>query len=270
MNHKETRLATLEERYLSSYDILNRLGRADADGVPLGNTVIQESAPDQWRIICEACFGFLWNRPALSVEQRSLATISALVALRRDDNLTGHLYSGLDVGLSPNQITEIMLQLIFYAGAPMVNTALARTHDVLQARGIQIDPYRVYDTTEDPEALYQRGLEKRREVLGESPSGDAGGGGTGDDDWDRYLVEYLWGSIWTRPGLSTQERCLCTLTTLTVVGADETIKDYVRAALRVGLTEAQVKELCLHLTFYIGVSLAERAKALAEEVFASA
>jgi alkylhydroperoxidase/carboxymuconolactone decarboxylase family protein YurZ len=64
--------------------------------VPLGSPM-QEFAPDQWRIICEVCFGWVWNRPNLSMMQRSLATISIITALRRDDNLKGHLHSGLEI-----------------------------------------------------------------------------------------------------------------------------------------------------------------------------
>lgn len=107
-------MTPLEERFLSSYPILAGLGRAHADGTPLGNPRMEAIAPDQWRIICEACFGVLWNRPGLPMQQRSLATMSTLVALRRDDNLRGHLLSGLDVGLSAAQIVEMMLQLIYW------------------------------------------------------------------------------------------------------------------------------------------------------------
>ena len=92
-------MTTLEERFLSSYPILAGLGRADAEGTPLGNPTMEAIAPDQWRIICEACFGFLWNRPGLTMEQRSLATMSTLVALRRDDNL--HMVFGKSRGALP-------------------------------------------------------------------------------------------------------------------------------------------------------------------------
>ena len=165
-------MTTLEERYRSSYPILAGLGRADSSGVPLGNAMMEEIAPDQWRVICEACFGWVWNRPALSMTQRSLATISIIAALRRDDNLKGHIHSGLDVGLSPEQIVEIMLQLIFYTGAPIANTALRIANDVFKERGLKVNPIRAYDTNEDPEVLYQRGLAKRREVMGDNFRGD--------------------------------------------------------------------------------------------------
>ena len=117
-------MPTLEERYLAGYPVLNRLGRADADGVPVANEMISRIAPDLWRMIGEACFGVIWNRPGLTIEQRSMATISIIAVLRRDDNLKGHVESGLDLGLSPAQIVEIIIQIFFYAGAPIGTTAL--------------------------------------------------------------------------------------------------------------------------------------------------
>ena len=93
-------MIALEERFQASQPVLARLGRVDADGVPVPNATMLAISPDQWRIIREACFGSLWTRPGLSMEQRSLATISVITVLRRDDNLKGHLHSGLDVGFS--------------------------------------------------------------------------------------------------------------------------------------------------------------------------
>ena len=203
------------------------------------------------------------------MEQRSLATISIITVLRRDDNLKGHLHSGLDVGLSAEQIVEIMLQLIFYAGAPIANTALGVANTVFEERGIQVNPYRVYDKTEDPEELYRRGIATRQEVMGESGVDGTDQGDEVDRSWDRYSLEYLWGSVWTRPGLGLQSRCICVLTALTVVGTEDTIKAYVGAALRLGLTKDQIRELFFHLNFYVGDSIARKSKALAEEVFSS-
>ena len=262
-------MTTLDERFLSSYGILAGLGRVDSEGVPIPNTAIMAVNPDQWRIISEACFGYLWNRTALTPRQRSLITMSGLVVLRRDDNLHGHLLSGLDMGFSPAQINEIFLQLIFYVGAPMVNTATRVARDVYQKRGLTLEPFKVFDTTETPDALYQRGLSIRTQVLGDGDGGSFDQIDSVDADWDRYLLEYLWGSVWGRPGLDLQERCICTLTAMVGGGTDDAIRDYVGAALRLGLPAASVREIMFHLSFYIGDSQARRGKALAEEVISA-
>ena len=261
-------MATLDERYLSSYPVLARLGRGDADGVPVPSGMISTVAPDLWRMIGEACFGVLWNRPGLTIEQRSMATISIISVLRRDDNLKGHVESGLDLGFSAEQIVEMILQIFFYAGAPIGTTALAIANDVFKERGITVQPYRVFDTTEDPAELERRGRAKRQEVLGDLAVTDSHTETDAVDvAWDHYLLEYLWGSVWSRPGLDTQSRMICTLAALTLVGTEQSLRDHIRGALRIGLTEEQVNELFFHLTFYTGESIARHSRAIAREVF---
>jgi len=88
-----------------------------------------------------------------------------------------------------------------------------------------------------------------------------------DAAWERYLLEYSWGSVWTRPCLDLQSRVLCVLTAQTIIGTDRTLANFIRAAVRLGLTETQVKELFFHLTFYIGVPPARRAMDLAKQIF---
>ena len=93
-------MTTLEERFQASHPVRAKIGRADANGISRVNPMMDAIAPDLGRLIGEACWGMLWTRPALSVEQRSLITMSVITALRRDDNLKGHIESGLDVGHS--------------------------------------------------------------------------------------------------------------------------------------------------------------------------
>ncbi len=257
-------MASLEERYLASYPVLVRLGRADSEGVPVPSPMISRVAPDLWRMIGEACFGVIWNRPGLTTEQRSMATISVISALRRDDNLKGHVESGLDIGFTPTEIVEMIIQIFYYVGAPIANTALGIANDVFEERGLQVEPIRVFDSAEDPESMLARGQAKRLEVLGEiGPSSEH----AVDREWDRYMLEYLWASVWSRPGLDTTSRMICTLSVLPLVGTNRSLRDHIRGALRIGMTEEQINELFFHLTFYTGESIARHARVIAREVF---
>ena len=265
LEHRGVDMDSLQDRYLSSYPILTRLGRTGPDGIPVPHPMLSAIAPDLWRMIGEACFGVIWNRPGLTIEQRSMATISVIAALRRDDNLKGHIESGLDVGFSPSQIVEIILQTFFYVGAPIGTTALDIANRVFEERNLAVDPIQVFDPREDPEELLRRGTAKREEVLGVLP---ASNGIAVDEDWDRYLLEYLWGSVWTRPGLDLQSRMICTLSVLPLVATNRSLRDHVRGALRIGMEEEQINELFFHLTFYTGESIARHARVIAREVFA--
>ncbi len=64
-------------------------------------------------------FGSLWTRPNLVIRDRSLITIAALTALGRFPELAEHLEGGLNVGLSRDELKEIMLHLAHYGGWPV-------------------------------------------------------------------------------------------------------------------------------------------------------
>ena len=96
----------------------------------------------------------------------------------------------------------MILQIFYYVGAPIANTALGIANSVFEERGVAVEPIRDFNISEEPESLLERGRAKRLEVLGDI---SAGSDHPVDQDWDRYLLEYLWGSVWTRPGLDTVE-----------------------------------------------------------------
>lgn len=260
-------MASLEERFQSAIPVLAQLGRVDANGAPVVSRLFRDLAPDQWRIIQEACFGVLWTRDVLTMRQRSIVTIASLAVLRRDENLRGHIASGLDVGLAPNEILEIMLHLLFYAGAPIANTALGVADEVFKQRGLQVELARMFDASEDPEALYQRGLETRSLLFGDLPPPPPEDATEPHKAMDRYLLEYLWGSIWSRPGLSQQDRVIVVLAALATAGVESIFGIYCRGAVKLGLTQEQLEEVCFHLSFYIGVPMSLRAANAARQVF---
>jgi 4-carboxymuconolactone decarboxylase len=263
-------MASLEERYRASVGVLATLGRVDADGEPSVSPLFRDLAPDQWRIIREACFGTLWTRDVLTTRQRCIVTIASLAALRRDDNLRGHVASGLDAGLTPHEVLEIMLHLLFYAGAPIANTALIVADEVFKQRGLKVEPARIFDPSEDPETLYQRGLATRSRLFGDRPPPPPETASEPHKAMDRYVIEYLWGSVWSRPGLGLQDRVLVTLATTATLGVEPIFGFYAQAATRLGLTREQVEEVCFHLSFYIGVPMSLRAANVARDAIAPA
>ena len=79
-----------------------------------------------------------------------------------------------------------------------------------------MQPDRVHDPTEDVDALFERGQAKRREILDDPDTETSGPLAEVDQARERYSREYLWGAIWSRPGLDMQSRVICTLSGLTV------------------------------------------------------
>ena len=77
-------------------------------------------------------FGDVWARPELSPRDRSLVTVSALIALNRPDQLRSHLARARDNGVTREEVIETITHLAFYAGWPNAVTAIAVARQVFQ------------------------------------------------------------------------------------------------------------------------------------------
>jgi 4-carboxymuconolactone decarboxylase len=113
----------------------------------------------------------------------------------------------------------------------------------------------------------ERGMKVRREVLGDEHV-DRAGERTSEftADFQDLITRYAWGEIWTRPGLDRRTRSAITLTALIALGRFEELRMHVRAALRNGLEEDEIKEVLLQSAIYCGVPAANTAFAVAQEV----
>jgi 4-carboxymuconolactone decarboxylase len=119
------------------------------------------------------------------------------------------------------------------------------------------------------ESARERGMKVRREVLGDEHV-DAAIERTTDftADFQDLITRYAWGEIWTRPGLDRRTRSCITLTALVALGKVEELEMHVRAALRNGLTQDEIKEVLLQCAIYCGVPAANSAFAVAQRVLA--
>jgi 4-carboxymuconolactone decarboxylase len=114
---------------------------------------------------------------------------------------------------------------------------------------------------------YERGLATRREVLGDEHVDRAIERTTPfTADFQDLITRYAWGEVWARPGLDRRTRSCITLATLVALGREEELAMHVRAALRVGLTPDEIKEVLLHSAIYCGVPAANGAFAVAQRV----
>jgi 4-carboxymuconolactone decarboxylase len=68
-------------------------------------------------------WGEIWSRPGLPKETRSLLTLAMMVALNRPEELRMHLRAALNIGVTREQIEEVLLQTAIYCGLPAANSA---------------------------------------------------------------------------------------------------------------------------------------------------
>lgn len=120
---------------------------------------------------------------------------------------------------------------------------------------------------DDP--LFQRGMATRRAVLGDAHVNGATARKTAfDDDFQSFITQSAWGSVWSRPGLSKRERSMITIALLAALGHDEEVAMHVRATVNTGCSAEDIKEALLHVAVYAGVPAANRAFKIAKEQLA--
>jgi 4-carboxymuconolactone decarboxylase len=89
-------------------------------------------APKMAELTDNVLYGDIWERPQLSKRDRSLATVSALIALNRPDQLRSHLAIARQNGVTEEELIETITHLAFYSGWPNAVSAVAVAKEVFQ------------------------------------------------------------------------------------------------------------------------------------------
>jgi 4-carboxymuconolactone decarboxylase len=92
--------------------------------------MIGDFAPKLVDLTDRVLFGEVWERKELSKRDRSLATVAALIALNRPDQLRFHLSKAVENGVRKEELTEVITHLAFYSGWPNAMTAIMIAKEV--------------------------------------------------------------------------------------------------------------------------------------------
>jgi 4-carboxymuconolactone decarboxylase len=263
-------MATLEERFQKGLEMRERLaggqGRIFRGAVPIA----YELAPDMYRISTESLYGSIWSRPGLDLKYRAMATLTVAAIQITTPQVRAQVRNALNVGITPEEIIEILMMTAFYGGIPAAYNALAVTKEVFEERGLHVTLPETFDPSVAPDTLYARGVAKHKElmpdVFGYHPTEPS----QEEHELDVLMQEYLWGAIWTRPGLEMKGRIVCALATMMTVGQyDVFTRRMIEGALRYGLTKTEIMEVAMQLAFYVGILPARAFMHIANTVFRS-
>ena len=109
------------------------LGDAHVDRAVANTTEL--TAPFQ-DFITRAAWGDVWSRPGLDRRTRSIVTLTALTALRAENEIAMHVRGAINNGLTPQEIGEVLLHTAVYAGVPAANAAFAIAQRTLAELGL--------------------------------------------------------------------------------------------------------------------------------------
>lgn len=100
---------------------------------------------------------------------------------------------------------------------------------------------------------YRKGLQLRREVLGDKHVDGAVGGATPfDQPLQEFIGGFAWGELWSRPSLSRRDRSLVILAMLSMSPPPVEMRAHIIGALRNGATPEEIREVLLHTAVYFG------------------
>jgi 4-carboxymuconolactone decarboxylase len=217
-------------------------------------------------LLTEAAYGGIWSRPGLALPERMVCAIAALATGPRLKTLRRHLAAGLDLGLTPEAIREILVQASLYAGFSAAEESLEVAGEVFAARGIQFPA----DPPEDVslEELDRRGADLMAQVHGSrATQGYAAPDNPVTGSLYPSAIRYGYGEIWNRPGLTYPRRALVAIAGFTALRLPEQVAKFGQSALNLGLTQTEVIEAIIQTAPYTGFPPALNALGAISAVF---
>lgn len=201
-------------------------------------------------------FGTVWNRPALGIRDRRFVTIVCVSAAVDQAAMDAQVYGALASGdLTIEQLNELTLHFAVYCGWPRasalemtVRTQWARLHEE-RGEPVPAFPKRSHDELgpEDHAARIAAGVESFRDVnLIDPPEQDS-------PYFHAGIINYVFGHLWLRPGLTRRERRLITIPCVGVSDAIGPIWSHVTSALGSGdVSYEEMQEIILQFSAYAG------------------
>ena len=123
----------MDERYKRALETVAKINGAGSDRIA---EALKDIAPDFHQIIMSFAYGDINSRPQLDLKSREIATIAALTVMgNARPQLEAHIVGGLNVGLTREEIAEIILQMAVYGGVPAALNGLMAARNAFETFG---------------------------------------------------------------------------------------------------------------------------------------
>lgn len=187
----------------------------------------------------------VWQRPGLLPRDRSIVTVAALVAGGRTVGYAHYFTGALANGVTAAELSEIVLQVGFYAGWPVAFSAVPILKGIFSDRGIGADQLPAVSPDLLPVEQALPADASRTVMLHGRFAATA-------PDLVTITEDLLYGEVWRRPDLTPRDRDLATLAAMIATGQTEFLPLYRAKATADGVSDAEVGEIVTHLAFYVG------------------
>ena len=103
------------------------------------NEIVKETDEELWKLITDIMFGEIWSRPGLNLRDREMVTLAALV-MDKAEGMKLHMRHAHNLGISFDEIREVIFQVMYYAGQAKGLFAIRRLKEVMQETGATFAP----------------------------------------------------------------------------------------------------------------------------------
>lgn len=204
---------------------------------------LKSVSPAFERYTTHTVLGGLWKRPQLSPRDRSIVTLSVLIARGQTVEMPFHFRLALDNGVKPAEISEIITHLAFYSGWANATAAAVVARQIFDERSIDASQVPAADVLSLP--LNETAEQQRAQLVEENFGAVAPG-------VVQYTTDVLFRDLWLRPDLAPRDRSLVTVSALVANGQVAQIPYHLNRAMDNGLAREAASEALTQLAFYAG------------------
>ncbi len=227
----------------------------------------QGTDPEMMDILQKFIFGEVFQTGDLTLKQREMITCITLATMQTLPQLKAHAGAALNVGVTPEELREVMYLTAPFIGFPKMLNAVGAVNEVFKERGISLPLEKQGTVTEETrhaagkavqDKLYPGGIASVMEGL----PGDMG------KDVERFLTDYFFGEIYSRGTLDLPTRELLGYCVLATLEAESQLHSHYHGNIHVGNSPETLTAAVIQCLPYIGFPAAIKALRIIKEEYA--
>ena len=251
----EVKMTIINTRYETGLKNLNIIDKEAGQQVV---DSLNDISPDLVKYIIEYAFGDIYNRSELALPNKELCVVAALTAMgNATPQLKVHIHGALNVGCNIAELQEVILQMSAYAGFPSAINGMLALKEIVAERHLtgKKDPLGTTQTSKIPNSVsrYEFGAQHLAKLQADQVENLEQTFKSISPDMARFVIEYGFADIFSRPALDFKRREMATISALTAIGtAPSQLKFHIKAALNMGVSQVDITEIMLLISVYAG------------------
>lgn len=226
----------------------------------------QGTDPEMMDILQKFIFGEVFQTGSLTVKQREMITCITLAAQQALPQLKAHACAALNVGVTPEELREVVYLTAPFIGFPKMLNALSIVNGVFEERGIKLPLEKQGSVTDASRHETGKAIQDRLYPGGISSTMDGMPGDMGKDV-EGFLTDYFFGEIYSRGALDLKTRELLGYCVLVTIGAESQLKSHYYGNLNVGNTPEIITAAVIQCLPYVGFPAAIKALSIIKQEY---